>query len=45
MIVGNQAPLFSADAFVRGEKKTINLQDYRGKWVFLFFYSSDFSFV
>ncbi len=45
MIVGSQAPLFTADAFLNGHKKKIDLQDYRGKWVFLFFYSSDFSFV
>lgn len=45
MIVGNMAPFFTADSYFQGHKKKINLQDYRGKWVFLFFYSSDFSFV
>lgn len=45
MIVGNSAPLFTADAYVQGHKQQIKLQDYHGKWVFLFFYSSDFSFV
>ncbi|RXT06398.1 redoxin domain-containing protein [Ammoniphilus sp. CFH 90114] len=45
MIVGGQAPLFTADAYYQGRKMKIDLQDYQGKWVFLFFYSSDFSFV
>jgi alkyl hydroperoxide reductase subunit AhpC len=45
MIVGSQAPDFAADAFVKGEIKSINLQDYKGKWVVLLFYSGDFTFV
>jgi alkyl hydroperoxide reductase subunit AhpC len=41
------APLFSAEAYENVEKKItkINLEDYRGKWVILFFYASDFTFV
>ncbi|NMH70180.1 redoxin domain-containing protein [Bacillus sp. RO3] len=41
------APLFIADAYDHSQKKIyrINLESYRGKWVILFFYSSDFTFV
>lgn len=45
MIVGKQAPNFTASALVNGNTQEISLQDYRGKWVILFFYSGDFSFV
>ncbi len=41
------APSFRAEAYDPSEKeiKKISLEDYRGKWVILFFYSSDFTFV
>ncbi|MBW3114451.1 redoxin domain-containing protein [Bacillus sp. MCCB 382] len=41
------APLFIAEAYDNTQKKinTVNLETYRGKWVILFFYSSDFTFV
>lgn len=41
------APLFVAEAYDNREKKMkqIRLADYRGRWVVLFFYSSDFTFV
>ncbi|MCT8138557.1 redoxin domain-containing protein [Anaerobacillus sp. CMMVII] len=39
------APTFSAEALINNDIKTINLQDYQGKWVILFFYASDFTFV
>ena len=39
------APLFQTDAFVNGSAKKIRLSDYKGDWVVLFFYSSDFTFV
>lgn len=45
MLVGTAAPDFSAKAFLNGQNKSINLHDYRGKWVLIFFYSGDFSFV
>jgi len=45
LIVGNSAPNFTAQAFVNGDIKDISLSDYNGKWVILFFYSGDFSFV
>ncbi|NKE07509.1 redoxin domain-containing protein [Bacillus selenatarsenatis] len=41
----DQAPLFTADALINGDIQKINLEDYRGKWVILFFYPSDFTFV
>lgn len=44
-MVGDKAPMFSANALVGGENKNINLQDYKGRWVVLFFYSGDFTFV
>lgn len=43
--VGSSAPSFTMDAVVNLEFKKINLTDYRGKWVVLFFYPSDFTFV
>jgi alkyl hydroperoxide reductase subunit AhpC len=43
--VGTQAPQFTLDAVVNLEFKKINLADYRGKWVVLFFYPGDFTFV
>ncbi|MBP1930808.1 peroxiredoxin [Ammoniphilus resinae] len=39
------APLFETDGYYNGESKTFNLSNYSGKWVILFFYSSDFTFV
>lgn len=42
---GDAAPGFTTDAFVRGKERRIALEDYRGKWVVLLFYSSDFTFV
>jgi len=43
--IGDQAPAFTADAFVDNDIKKISLTDYRGKWVVLFFYPADFTFV
>jgi len=43
--VTRPAPDFSADAVVGGEFKSIKLSDYRGKYVLLFFYPLDFTFV
>lgn len=41
------APSFSAEAYSNQDKKIIDvsLDDYLGKWVILFFYGSDFTFV
>ncbi|MDB9526007.1 peroxiredoxin [Oscillatoria sp. CS-180] len=43
--VGLSAPDFTATAVVDQEFKTIKLSDYRGKYVILFFYPLDFTFV
>lgn len=43
--VGSAAPNFTLDAVVNQEFKKISLADYRGKWVVLFFYPGDFTFV
>ncbi len=44
-IVAQQAPGFSLEGVVGGEFAQVNLQDHRGKWVVLFFYPLDFTFV
>lgn len=45
-VIGQPAPQFTCDAVVDGgEFKKINLSDYKGKWVVLFFYPLDFTFV
>lgn len=43
--IGKGAPDFKATAVVGGEFKDIQLSDYRGKKVVLFFYPLDFTFV
>ncbi len=45
-IVGKKAPDFKTQAVVGdGEVKEISLGDYKGKWVVLFFYPADFTFI
>jgi len=43
--VGKSAPNFEAQAVVGTEFQNIKLSDYKGKWVVLFFYPLDFTFV
>jgi peroxiredoxin (alkyl hydroperoxide reductase subunit C) len=44
--VGQKAPDFKADAALGNDEfKTISLSDYKGKWLVLFFYPLDFTFV
>jgi peroxiredoxin (alkyl hydroperoxide reductase subunit C) len=47
--VGQPAPEFTLDALVGTEKgkefKEVTLKEFRGKWVVLFFYPMDFTFV
>jgi len=43
--VGEPAPAFSAEAYVNGEFTGVRLDQYRGRWVVLFFYPLDFTFV
>ena len=44
-LIGLKAPDFSCMAYVNGEFKKVSLKDYKGKWVVLFFYPLDFTFV
>jgi len=43
--VQKPAPTFSGDAVVNGEFQKVSLSDYTGKWLVLFFYPLDFTFV
>jgi len=43
--VGEKAPEFFGKAYVKGEFKQIKASDYRGKWIVLFFWPEDFTFV
>ncbi|BAZ89163.1 alkyl hydroperoxide reductase/ thiol specific antioxidant/ Mal allergen [Raphidiopsis curvata NIES-932] len=43
--VGQQAPDFTATAVVDQDFKAVKLAEYRGKYVVLFFYPLDFTFV
>jgi peroxiredoxin 2/4 len=44
--IGEKAPDFSdIMAYKAGEFTKINLADYRGKWLVLFFYPRDFTFI
>jgi hypothetical protein len=43
--VGKPAPEFSTKAYLQGEIKDVSLLDYRDKWVMLYFYPGDFTFV
>ena len=44
-LVGQKAPAFKGQAVVKGEIKPISSDDYKGKWLVLFFYPLDFTFV
>jgi cytochrome oxidase Cu insertion factor (SCO1/SenC/PrrC family) len=41
----DQAPLFTAESITNAKIEKVNLNDFKGKWVLLFFYPSDFTFV
>ncbi|EGC34345.1 hypothetical protein DICPUDRAFT_48385 [Dictyostelium purpureum] len=43
--IRKQAPAFKGEAVVNGEFKTISLDDFKGKYLYLFFYPLDFTFV
>jgi peroxiredoxin (alkyl hydroperoxide reductase subunit C) len=46
LMVGQKAPDFTLEAVVgKGDFKKVSLSEYRGKWVVLFFYPLDFTFV
>jgi len=44
-MIDKQAPEFTTEAFHEEQIKQVSLQDYQGKWVVLFFYPGDFTFV
>ncbi len=43
--IGKAAPEFETKGYLQGEIKGVSLADYRGKWVMLYFYPGDFTFV
>lgn len=43
--VGKAAPEFSVDTVLKNKVKRVSLKDLKGKWVVLFFYPLDFTFV
>ena len=43
--IGQTAPSFDLEGVVGKEFKKVKLEDYKGKWVVLFFYPLDFTFV
>ena len=43
--IGKPAPDFKATAVIDGNFKDISLKDYKGKYIVLFFYPLDFTFV
>ncbi|MDO8626906.1 MAG: peroxiredoxin [Candidatus Diapherotrites archaeon] len=43
--VGELAPNFEGQVYFNGEFQKIKLSDYKGKWLVLFFYPLDFTFV
>jgi len=45
LMIGKKAPEFKATALVGKDFKDISLSDYKGKYVVLFFYPLDFTFV
>jgi alkyl hydroperoxide reductase subunit AhpC len=44
-LVQKKAPAFKAEALIGEEFKTISSTDFKGKWLCLFFYPLDFTFV
>ncbi len=43
--VGHKAPDFDLHSFHKGSFKNVKLSDYAGKWLLLYFYPGDFTFV
>ena len=44
-MINEQIPESRVDVFHNNEIKKVSLEDYKGKWVVLFFYPADFTFV
>lgn len=43
--IGERAPAFSAKALVDGQFEDVSLEQFKGKYVVLYFYPADFTFV
>jgi peroxiredoxin (alkyl hydroperoxide reductase subunit C) len=43
--IGDRAPEFRAKGMFRGEARDYSLAAYKGKWLVLFFYPADFTFI
>lgn len=43
--INEEAPKFTTEAYHEDKIKKINLDDYKGKWVVLYFYPADFTFI
>lgn len=43
--IGKPAPEFKMEGYIKGQMKNYHLDDFKGKWVVLFFYPLDFTFV
>lgn len=43
--VGEKAPVFSMEGYYKGEIRRFSMEEYEGKWIILFFYPLDFTFV
>lgn len=43
--INSSAPLFEAEVYHQEEIRKVKLEDYRNKWVVLFFYPADFTFI
>lgn len=43
--INQKAPDFQEEAYFENSFKKIKLEDYKGKWLVLFFYPADFTFV
>ncbi len=44
-LLGRTIPSVTLDAFAQDKITTVRLEDFRGKWLVLFFYPADFTFV
>lgn len=44
-LVGKPAPDFTLEGVFGDQFKTVSLKDYRGRWLVIFFYPLDFTFV
>jgi peroxiredoxin (alkyl hydroperoxide reductase subunit C) len=44
-MIGQKAPEWKAEAYVNGEPQVISSADYEGKWLVMYWYPLDFTFV